>query len=310
MTKHLTRFSTFKCWVVAAAVIFGVSVISWETAVVSVKAAETQAVVTQQRAVKAKLQRYVNLVTKDGTTSVAFYNLGAKSTTQAGRAKSAQFYAPGKLAVYSKNAHRAYTSASMYKLFVAASIYARINAGTLSRSVTRSSGFQQMILHSRNEFAEHYLGTYGYGRVNNFVAKQNWYKHPFGTGRAARTTAATLVSVLRKLDHQKYPFNQSTSRQQLLSLMSRQVYRSGIPKGAATATKGSHVADKVGWLWSYNNDAGIVTLPNGQRYALVIMTHGHGQHGFSGFPRIARITKNIQTIVYGKTMTKQINALY
>ncbi|WP_054700805.1 hypothetical protein [Secundilactobacillus odoratitofui] len=75
MTKHLNRFSTFKCWVVAAAVIFGVSVISWETAVVSVKAAETQAVVTQQRAVKAKLQRYVNLVTKDGTTSVAFYNL-------------------------------------------------------------------------------------------------------------------------------------------------------------------------------------------------------------------------------------------
>lgn len=269
-----------------------------------------QQVVTQQRNVKSKLQTYLDRVTKDGTASVAFYNLGAKTSTSAGKAASRQFYTPGKLAVYSKNAHKAVTSASTYKLFVAANIYARIDGKTLSRSITKTSGFQQMILHSRNEFAEHYLATHGYGRVNAFVAKRGWYKHPFGAHREARTTPATLASLLRKLDQKQYPFRNTTSRNQLLSLMRRQVYRSGIPKGASAAKKGTKVADKVGWIWSYNNDAGIVTLPNGQRYVLVVMTHGHGQHGFSGFPRIANITKNVQTIVYGQSTSAKVQAMY
>lgn len=272
--------------------------------------ATPQQVTTQQTAVKKQLQSYINGVTKDGTASVAFYNLGAADNTAAGRAASHDFYAPGKLAVYSKNAHKAYTSASTYKLFVAANIYSRIHYKNLSRSITKTSGFQQMILHSRNEFAEHYLQTHGYDRVNTFNAHQNWYSHVFANGRAARTTAATLVSVVRKLDQQQYPFSDATSRNQLLSLMRRQVYRSGIPKGAAAANKGSQVADKVGWLYSFNNDAGIVTLPNGQRYALVVMTHGHGQSGFSGFPRIATITKNVQKIVYGTATTQKVDALY
>lgn len=272
--------------------------------------ATPQQVTAQRQVIKKQLQTYINHVTKDGTASVAFYNLGAYSNTAAGRAQSQDFYTPGKLTVYSKNAHEAYTSASTYKLFVAANIYSRIHYQNLSRSITQTTGVQEMILHSRNEFAEHYLQTHGYNRVNTFNAHQNWYSHVFSTGRAARTTAATLVSVVRKLDQQQYPFDDAMSRNQLLSLMRRQVYRSGIPKGATAANKGSKVADKVGWLYSYNNDAGIVTLPNGQRYALVVMTHGHGQSGFSGFPRIAAITKNVQKIVYGKSTSQKVAALY
>ncbi|GAA3609157.1 hypothetical protein GCM10022296_10960 [Secundilactobacillus similis DSM 23365 = JCM 2765] len=286
------------------------ALVSGGIAVTAHAQATPQQVTAQQRTVKNQLQTYINRVTKDGTASVAFYNLGAYSNTPAGRAQSRAFYAPGKLAVYSKNAHKAYTSASTYKLFVAANIYSRIHYQNLSRSITKTTGFQEMILHSRNEFAEHYLQTHGYDRVNTFNAHQNWYSHVFATGRAARTTAATLVSVVRKLDQQQYPFNDATSRNQLLSLMRRQVYRSGIPKGAAAANKGSKVADKVGWLYSFNNDAGIVTLPNGQRYVLVVMTHGHGQSGFSGFPRIATITKNVQKIVYGASTSQKVAALY
>lgn len=265
---------------------------------------------SQQKAVKQQLQKYVNSVSKDGTVSVAFYNLGAKASTSAGSSDTAGFYKAGQLAVSSPNAHKAYTSASTYKLFIAANILARIDAGTLNKSVLNANGFKEMILHSENDFAENYLDSYGLYNLNTFVKKQGWYPQPFVAYQSARTTAATLVSVMRKLDQGRYPFDNAANRGQLLSLMSRQVYRTGIPAGAAQATAGSTTADKVGWINSYNNDAGIVTLPNGERYAIAIMTHGHGQSGFSGFPKIAKITKNIQTIVYGQATTNKVNQLY
>lgn len=270
----------------------------------------TQQVKTEQSAVKKNLQTYVNKVTKDQTASVAFYNLGANSNTTAGRSASAPFYQAGSLAVYSPNAHKTYTSASTYKLFIIANICARIDAGTLKSSVLKSSGFKEMILHSRNEFAENYLNTYGANKVDLFLRKLGLYSYVFSSKRAARTTAASLSSIMRRLDQGRYPFDNASNRSQILNLMAHQVYRTGIPKGAVQSIAGSTVTDKVGWLWSYNNDAGIVTMPNGQRYVLVVMTHGHGQTGFSGFPRIANITKNVQNIVYGKTTTNQINALY
>ncbi|WP_173021221.1 serine hydrolase [Secundilactobacillus folii] len=270
----------------------------------------SQQVKAQQQVVKKQLQSYLNKVSQDKTASVAFYNLGAQSDTVAGQTASAPFYKSGALAVYSPNAHKTYTSASTYKLFIIANICARIDAGTLNKKVLRSSGFEQMILHSRNEFAENYLKTYGAAKVNLFLRKLGLYSYVFASNRAARTTAASLSSIMRRLDQGKYPFDNASNRQRVLSLMQRQVYRSGIPKGAAQAMQGARAADKVGWLWSYNNDAAIVTLPNGQRYVLVVMTHGHGQHGFSGFPRIATITKNVQKIVYGGTTTSKIQLLY
>lgn len=267
-------------------------------------------VTSQQKAVRQQLQKYVNSVTKDGTVSISFYNLGAKATTPAGVSDTAGFYKAGQLAVSSPNAHQAYTSASTYKMFIVANILARIDAGTLDKSVLQSAGFQEMIVHSENKFAENYLDSYGLTAMDAFVKKQGWYSHPFVAYQPAKTTAATLVSVMRKLDQGRYPFDNGANRSQVLSLMSRQVYRAGIPAGASQATPGSTTANKVGWLASYNNDAGIVTLPNGQRYAIAIMTHGHGQTGLSGFPKIAKITKNIQTIVYGTATTNKVLQLY
>lgn len=267
-------------------------------------------VTSQQKAVKQQLQKYVNSVTKDGTVSISFYNLGAESTTPAGTSDTAGFYKAGQLAVSSPNAHKAYTSASTYKMFIVANILARIDAGTLDKSVLQSVGFQEMIVHSENKFAENYLDSYGLTTMDAFVKKQGWYSHPFVAYQPAKTTAATLVSVMRKLDQARYPFDNGANRSRVLSLMSRQVYRAGIPAGAKQATPGSTTANKVGWIDSYNNDAGIVTLPNGQRYAIAIMTHGHGQLGFSGFSKIAKMTKNIQTIVYGTATTNKVLQLY
>jgi len=88
--------------------------------------------------------------------------------------------------------------------------------------------------------------------------------------------------------------------------MGKQIYRTGIPTGVAQANSGTTVQDKVGFLDDTNNDAAIVTLPNGQKYVLVIMTNGHNQSGLSGFSRIAEIAKNVQKIVYGKNAGEKI----
>jgi len=37
------------------------------------------------------------------------------------------------------------------------------------------------------------------------------------------------------------------------------------------------------------------------------MTHGHGQTGFSGFPRMAEITTHIQKMMYDPSIVKGLN---
>ena len=79
--------------------------------------------------------------------------------------------------------------------------------------------------------------------------------------------------------------------------MENQVYRDGIPAAAEQVASGSTVQDKVGWIGSTDNDAGIVTTPKSDRYLLVIMTDNGNYQDFS---QIEKIASKIQTIVYGK----------
>ncbi len=90
-------------------------------------------------------------------------------------------------------------------------------------------------------------------------------------------------------------FSNSSLQQWLLSDMSKQVYRDGIP---AAAGSGATVQDKVGFLDDVNNDAAIVTLPDGERFILVIMTHGHNQATLD-FSRINTIAKQVIKLAYG-----------
>jgi len=163
-----------------------------------------------------------------------------------------------------------------------------------------------MIVNSDNDFPESILDTYGLAGINEFLSSEGLYTPTFIMNEEAMTTATSLQKMLVKLARADAPFNNAHNRQWLLSLMKQQVYRDGIPAGAAAATKGTLVADKVGWLADTNNDAGIVTLPNGQRYVLVIMTHGHGQTSFTGFPRMAKITKHVQKLVYNPQLVKNL----
>ncbi|MDT6979899.1 serine hydrolase [Levilactobacillus zymae] len=273
-------------------------------------APQTPATATQiahtQTQVQRRLQHYITQQAHNGTTSISFYNLGAKAGTPAAKQPNLRrLYAAGKLSA-GINAHTPEVAASTYKLFIAAYVFQQHHQLGTAWTDGDTAGFEDMIINSGNDYADHTLDTNGLLAVDNFIGAQKWYTPVFNAGQTANTTAHSLNLALQALDRQDYPYNHAADRQWLLKLMRRQVYRSGIPAGAKAATPGTTVADKVGWYADTNNDAGIVTLPNGERYVLVIMTHGQHQSGFSGFPRIAKITQHIQHLVYGPQVARSL----
>lgn len=271
------------------------------------QAATPHQIKQQQRHLKARLKTYLTHITADGTTSVSFYNLGPIAGSSAAKSPLArQFYRRGQLAV-SANAHTPVVSASTYKLFIAAYLFHLNHQGQYTWDTTSQDGFHRMIVNSENDFAEGILDTYGLAGIDNYIGSQDYYAPMFIANQEAMTTAASLTKLLVRLDRAQAPFNHAHDRSWLLSLMKQQVYRTGIPAGASAAKAGTTVADKVGFLGDTNNDAAIVTLPSGQRYVLVIMTHGHGQTGFSGFPRMAKITTHIQKLMYGAIATQKLH---
>lgn len=255
--------------------------------------------VKKRQDIQLRLNRYLKRVTRDKTVSVSFYNLGPLKNSPAAKSKLAATYQPGKLqAEY--HARQPKTAASTYKLFIAAYLFRRAVYQDFTWTPELKAGFREMIVYSANDFPEAMLKHYGLDSINQFIKDQQWYAPVFQSGKISKTTTYSLQLLLMDLVKGHGAFTNAANRNTLLKLMRQQKYRAGIPKGAAQATAGTTVADKVGFLKDTNNDAGIVTLPNGQRYILVIFTHGHHQHDFSGFKKIANITKHVQTIVYSK----------
>lgn len=248
-------------------------------------------------AIKAKLQKYLTSVTRDKTAAVAFYNLTPIKGSRAARASHSVVYRQGKLAVSARGNHVT-TSASTYKLYIAAYLMHLKQKHRFSWTKANRAGMTRMIVKSANDYPVSILQRYGRTPINHWLASQGYYGHPFSATRSSKTTANSLIKVLKDLQTGQRAFTNKRDRAFILSLMKRQVYRRGIPTGVARADKGTVVRDKVGFLNDNNGDAGIVTLPNGQRYLLVILTWGRGQYAFTGYPRIARIVEHVQKIVY------------
>lgn len=261
-----------------------------------------QTIKKKQKIIKTNLSNYLDSVTADGTASVSFYNLG--STTNS-NSETDQLYQKGSLQTES-DAHTVRTAASTYKLYLAAYLMNQNQNGNFSWTSANEDGFSRMIVNSDNDFSEAQIGNYGASAISEFVKNQGWYHSVFVEGQETQTTSYSLQLLLENLAEGTGAFANQNDQAKLLKLMGKQIYRDGIPAGAAAADAGTTVQDKVGFLDDTNNDAAIVTLPNGQRYILVIMTDGHNQSELSGFPRIAKIAKKVQEIVYGPNAGKKI----
>jgi beta-lactamase class A len=168
------------------------------------------------------------------------------------------------------NGDKKYQTASTYKLFVAYAVLKNIEDGVWTwggsvNGTTVEDCFNAMILYSDNACAEAMGGLIGWSKITNQMHGLGLNNTNLGSDIFTSTASDELIFVT-KLG--KGEILSQGSRDRLIDVMKRQVYRKGIPAGV-----GVPVADKVGFLYGLLHDAAIVYSPQGT-YALVIMTNG------------------------------------
>ncbi len=188
----------------------------------------------------------------------------------------------------SYNANKRFTSASIYKLYLAYVVYSKVNAGTMSLDSTTSTGqsvstcIDAMIVRSDNSCAIALGNAVGW-QANDGMIHDKGFGSTTLTSGGHLTTAADTAEWLRAL--QSGTLTSGGYNDSLLSMMKRQIYRSGIPAGSAGS-----VANKVGFIDGLNHDAAIVYHPSGT-YVLTILTSG------SSFSNIADLARQISQVL-------------
>ena len=221
---------------------------------------------------QAGLRAYVGDMTSGGNIEISVQQLSGSGWSASG------------------GAGRSVVSASTYKLFISLLLFDKINTGEIKWSDpiqgTNVDGcLTNTIVVSANNCAEQWIREWGRPNVNAALyAKGFSSATTFTAPDAAHTSASDLQKLLIGLQNRTM-FN-GADADKLLALMKRQVYRKGIPSGSTAL-----VADKVGFLWDYLNDAAVVYHPRGT-YVLVIMTKGES------WGKIAEITAQIERIMY------------
>lgn len=174
-----------------------------------------------------------------------------------------------------------FVTASTYKLFVAYSVLKRVEGGQLSWDENQTC-FNKMISNSDNACAEAFLTKIGLKTVSSEINALGLKDSNFIKEGGPYTTANDLVIFLGTLEGGS--MFSPVSKQRLVSAMTANTYRSGIPAGAS-----GQVADKVGFMDGLLHDAAIVYSPKGA-YALAVMTDG------SSWATIADLTRELEKI--------------
>jgi beta-lactamase class A len=187
----------------------------------------------------------------------------------------------GKRRSANANGDKVYLAASTYKLFVAYAVFQLVDAGELHwndsiSGLTADVCLEKMIVNSDNPCATAFGEKIGWARIQTMMRDLGLGSTSLAAG-AKYTAANDLALYLQKLGNGT--LLPDAHRDVLLGYMKRQIYRKGIPAGT-----GVTVADKVGFLYGYIHDAGLVYAPNGT-YAMVIMTDGSSWTGVADVAR-------------------------
>lgn len=172
----------------------------------------------------------------------------------------------------SVNPNRQFTSASIYKIYVAYVVYAKADAGQISLNSPTSNGntvngcLEVAIVRSDNPCAEVLGDMIGWHANDGFLRSHGFGSTTLNSG-GLKTTAQDSATFMLSL--QNGTLLSAGSQGALLDKLRHNVYRSGIPAGSS----GIPVADKIGSLDTYQHDVGIVYHPKGA-YVLSVMSFG------------------------------------
>ena len=170
----------------------------------------------------------------------------------------------------SANGTKRYHPASTYKMYVAYSFLKRIENGSIKWEDTATAGktmsqcFDVMIINSDNTCAEWLGDKIGWSNIQNEVRALGLSDTSTIRGKMYSTSDDETL-FLHKLQFGN--ILASAERDRLLDVMTRQIYRAGIPAGVRVS-----VADKVGFLDGKLHDAAIVY--GSKTYTLTILSQG------------------------------------
>lgn len=174
--------------------------------------------------------------------------------------------------VASYNPDQQFTSASIYKIYVAYAVYSQVAAGSIVLHQPTSVGMsvadclERMITWSDNVCGQALGDLVGWQANNTLLQSKgiNSTNLQLGNELTTANDAATFLMQLANNNLMRTDLNTA-----LVQLMTRQIYRQGIPSGSP----GSTVADKVGMLDSWQHDVAIVYHPKGA-YVLSVLSNG------------------------------------
>lgn len=169
------------------------------------------------------------------------------------------------------NGSEQFLLASISKLYLEHYLYDGVAKGKwsmndkLGADRSLSSCLEVMIVYSNNPCFNAIGANRGWNNVASFASASGFSSTNPNPG-IYTSSAQDTAWFLQRL--QSGTLLKSAHRKLMLSHMSRQIYREGIPSGG----RGS-VANKVGYYGGYRHDAGIVYHPK-STYVLVVFTYG------------------------------------
>lgn len=187
------------------------------------------------------------------------------------------------------NPHRQFTSASVYKIYVAYVVYTKADNGEVSMTAPTGNGntvtgcLNIMILRSDNPCAVELGNIIGWDASDGMLRARGFGSTTLTYG-GKLTTAQDATEYLLQLE--SGALLSAGNRAALLDIMSRNIYRYAIPAGSP----GIRSANKLGAAGAFNHDVAIVYHPKGT-YVLSVFSQG------SSHARIRELARQISSVM-------------
>lgn len=193
----------------------------------------------------------------------------------------------------SSNPDKVFTAASLYKLFVAESVYRAIEDGRIKPSTSTYNCLRIMITISDNRCGELLGSMVGWDRQNPRLHQLGYTHTRLSTYGPQQTTAHDTALLLQRLYHGELLNTLHT--QSLLSHLKDQTINNRLPTGLPPGTT---IAHKTGDLNGYVHDAGIV-LHQDSQYVIVALS-GPWKNSANAPAQFKQLSHNIHTTMLKK----------